>query len=571
MIQYLCELAEELRKKDNSRTLIHDAIKKELISIDLIINKDGSFKKFIVVEKIPTLAEAISAKKGKARLLLDKAEEVIQYGNKKSIKKHTLFLKKLELYKHLKELTPILKFYNENKKNGINQARKSFEKLIPEKERIGNIAFRINNEGMRIHEKKAVLNEIVRNYELEQKRLLSINTKKCSICGNKNYPVEDIPHGMIKRVPDGQQSGCALVSYNNDAFESYRLKGNYNSSICTHCATAYVEAMNWLLSSGSLFTDEKGKKRFIYTNRKNFGKDTAMAFWTKNLNNVKEIDWLEEPKSGDIITLINTIKRGNKTTSKTLNTDYFYAFTLSGAAARIAIRDWIEISVDNLRKNIAAWFQDIGILSNNRLHYSPLYFLASACKNKNESNDFSVSRIASMLWNCAMKNSIPPLLVISMILNRIRKEQGIVTPERAALIKLAINRNFKTGGIKIMEKLDEKSSNNAYIAGRIFAVLESIQWHALGETNAGIRERHFSSASTTPSTAFGRLFKMSQHHLTKLKGEKPGLAVNLDKQIQKLMAKTDSFPTIFSLEEQGIFVIGYYHQKEALFHKEKNN
>ena len=189
MIQYLCELAEKQRKKDNSRMLIHDAIKKEFISIDLIIKKDGAFNKFVNVEKIPTLGEAILAKKGKACLLLDKAEEVLQYGNEKSAKKHSLFLEKLELYKHLKELKPVLKFYNENKKNGIYKARKIFEKSIPEKERIGNIAFRINNEDIRIHKKKVVLNEIVTNYELEQKRLLSIKSKKCSICDNKNYPV----------------------------------------------------------------------------------------------------------------------------------------------------------------------------------------------------------------------------------------------------------------------------------------------------------------------------------------------------------------------------------------------
>lgn len=120
-----------------------------------------------------------------------------------------------------------------------------------------------------------------------------------------------------------------------------------------------------------------------------------------------------------------------------------------------------------------------------------------------------------------------------------------------------------------MEKLDEKNKGTAYVCGRLFAVLESIQWFALGDTNAGIRERYFSSASTTPGLAFGRLMKLSQHHLSKLKGEKPGLAVNLDKDLQELCASIEGsqFPATFRLEEQGAFALGYYHQKNKKYNE----
>jgi len=125
----------------------------------------------------------------------------------------------------------------------------------------GNIGFRILSQAIRIHEKPEVLNAMISKYEAIQREQLSGATRQCSICGKNDYPVEDLPHGMIKKVPDGQSSGCALVSYNENAFESYELKGNKNSSVCTNCAKTYVEGLNWLLSSGQEIpiTDKKGK------------------------------------------------------------------------------------------------------------------------------------------------------------------------------------------------------------------------------------------------------------------------------------------------------------------------
>ncbi len=122
----------------------------------------------------------------------------------------------------------------------------------------------------------------------------------------------------------------------------------------------------------------------------------------------------------------------------------------------------------------------------------------------------------------------------------------------------------------IKEKIDLENRSIAYLCGRVFALMEGIQRAALGkDINAGIRERFFSAASLTPATTFGRLSKMSQQHLTKLKGEKPGLAVVLDRELQALIAQVDQFPGILSLEEQGQFAIGYYHQKEYVRHKKE--
>ena len=118
------------------------------------------------------------------------------------------------------------------------------------------------------------------------------------------------------------------------------------------------------------------------------------------------------------------------------------------------------------------------------------------------------------------------------------------------------------------------NQNVAYTCGCIFAVLESVQYHAFGgNLNAGIRERFFSFASTSPASAFGRLMKLTQHHLSKIRGEKPGLAVNLDKKLQELIGKVEGFrfPAVFSLEDQASFAIGYYHQRQKDFDTKSND
>lgn len=107
----------------------------------------------------------------------------------------------------------------------------------------------------------------------------------------------------------------------------------------------------------------------------------------------------------------------------------------------------------------------------------------------------------------------------------------------------------------------------AYIYGQIFAKLESVQYATLGEKNSGIREKYFTYAMTSPASAFGRLFDLYSKHYTKLKNEKPGLAVNMDKELQELCKdlNINSLPKIFHLEERGQFAIGYFHQKQAQF------
>lgn len=563
----------------------HIALKEEFVSIEIVIDINGNFFKFELFEKKATIAEALTSKKGKARLLLDKAEEVLCYGDTSS-KKHQLFLDKLEQYAKLPDLKPIVAFYSKNRNNGIDKAMQEFVKQIPdEHNRKGNIAFRIQGKSNRVHEEPNVRFRIMEEYDKAHK-----TDKTCSICGKSDYPVEDIPHGMIKNVPDGQSSGSALVSYNENAFESYELKGNNNSSICANCAKTYVEGLNWLLSSGTKIRNEKNKEDIIYTNRwprkrsASFGIDTAMVFWTRKNKIVEEIDCLEAPNPDDVARLIQSVASGTERDHDYLEADQFYSCTLSGSAARITVRDWIETSLFDFRKAIAKWFQDIAIAEYDRdskeikIHYARLYGLARSCQRTNDEGktdkkDASLARAAACLWSTALKNVPPPLWMLTKLLQRARVDKYGITADRAALIKLILNRHNKGGGFVITENIVKGNRPVAYVCGQIFAKLESFQFAALGDRNAGIRERYFTYAMTSPSSAFGQLFKLNSKHYKKLKNEKPGLAVNMDKELQELCkdVEINSFPGTFTLEEQGQFAIGYYHQRQKQFSSTTQN
>ena len=113
--------------------------------------------------------------------------------------------------------------------------------------------------------------------------------------------------------------------------------------------------------------------------------------------------------------------------------------------------------------------------------------------------------------------------------------------------------------------LNAESGYTPYVLGRLFAVLEGTQQTANPGINATIKDRFFNSACATPAAVFPILLKLSNSHLKKLDTAK---AVYWSKQIGELTDRLDDgFPAHFSLQEQGSFILGYYHQTQKRFEK----
>lgn len=122
--------------------------------------------------------------------------------------------------------------------------------------------------------------------------------------------------------------------------------------------------------------------------------------------------------------------------------------------------------------------------------------------------------------------------------------------------------------------LDKNCPHTAYHLGRMFAALEKTQEDALGgDVNATIKDRYFSSASANPVAAFPRLLRLHAHHLNKLGAEKRGLKIVREKLVQEICERVNAvegFPAHLPLDEQGLFFIGYYHQRQDFFTSKKS-
>jgi len=115
--------------------------------------------------------------------------------------------------------------------------------------------------------------------------------------------------------------------------------------------------------------------------------------------------------------------------------------------------------------------------------------------------------------------------------------------------------------------LDLDNDNPAYRLGRLFATLEKIQEEASPGLNATIRERYYGAASSTPVSVFTTLLRLKNHHLAKI--EQRGRAVQFERLLGEILGGVAEFPKHLSLPEQGRFALGYYHQRQAFFSKNK--
>ena len=270
----------------------------------------------------------------------------------------------------------------------------------------------------------------------------------------------------------------------------------------------------------------------------------------------------------------------------------FYVLGLAPNAARISVRFWHVATVGELAANIRQHFNDLAIVHESyEKPYLPLRRLLNSTAPATSKHPFGdPDRIAPNLAGDLMKSILAgtpyPQTLLQAALRRIRAEQARkdktgkplanVTYERAGLIKAFLNRQIRYSNLHneqvLNMSLDENNTNIGYRLGRLFAALEIIQQDAGGgqkKINSTIRDRYYGAASSTPLAVFPTLLRLSQHHQTSLRKEKPGLFVERDKLLGRIMDDGINgqigFPPVLSLENQGRFAIGYYQQRQAFF------
>lgn len=544
----------------------HDALGTEKCAWDIVIDNEGNFRKLIPCDKMIE-AEKLSAKKGKARLLLDKPEETLlgyrvqkessgnledKEGKTEEVKKFERYFDKLEEYKSIPELAPVFSFYS--KPQEVKKAIDAFEG-----KKSGNMTFMLESSNIRFVSLQCVHDAIKRKYE-EKLCAKNDGCRRCAICGSNKFPILDESHGSI-RMPRGQSAGSMLVSYNTNAFESYNLKGNLNSGICTKCARNYIEALKFLTTNGHETLSPKGEKEFKYTNRQKISDDTIVLFWTKKTDdNIDPWSDICQPTAERVKRLFSSVALGDSKRVETEVDNYFYCCTLSSAAARIAIRDWMAVSVSQYQNNLKQWFDDIATIKDGEIYYPGINTILYNCikkKAKPTQSDFKAkARIGTMLWHAALTNTSLPLMILQSVLSQIEHDKskyGCFNEEKSTVIRLVLNR-YNKKKYKMKNELDQENGSKAYLCGRLFALICKLQFKAQGAVNSSIKDRFFASASNAPARVMGLLLtKYVPIYEKKTKGA-------YHTPITEIAAKIEHFPSKFSITERGEFALGYYYQ-----------
>lgn len=542
----------ELGKRVSST---HPALTPCLCDFDIVINEEGEFKALIPYSGAPLMSEYIpsTAKRGKVRLLLDKADQTLGFEGSSEYKtNHMRYKENLENYRELSILDPVFAFYN--KPQEVEKALTAF-KVLPKSKQKGNLTFLYEHSNIRPLSQECVQEAIKKSFETKQNA--DAQNAVCSVCGRTSYPVVDMPHGGVK-LP-GSDKRCSLVSYNTTAFESYDLRGNLNSGICTDCARNYIEALEFL-TRFEWKTNEKGKKYKEYKNARELSDDTLVVFWTKYpCDDVDPFsDIYQQPTEERIRQLFSSITTGDSQRIDLEIENYFYCCTLSSAAARIAVRDWMAISIAKYQANIKQWFEDIATIKDGKVVYPGINDILNNCikkKTKPTQSDFKAkARIGTILWHAALTNGSLPIMILQSVMNQI--EHGYFSEEKSTVIRLVLNRNINNK-YKMKEELDEQNASKAYLCGRLFALICKLQFKAQGTVNSSIKDRFFASASNAPARVMGLLLtKYVPIYEKKTKGV-------YSKAITDIAARIGHFPDKFSAIERGEFALGYYYQYSA--------
>jgi CRISPR-associated protein Csd1 len=359
-------------------------------------------------------------------------------------------------------------------------------------------------------------------------------------------------HGKI-RLPGVSTGAVPLISINAESFASYGKTANDPAAqIGEKASYAYVTALNDLLNDS--------------THRKRIAQDT-LVYWAEG-NDTAEAEtfsWFVEPQESDtskLDAIMKAISAGDKVNADGCDMDKrFYLLCMSPNAGRISVRFFYADSFGSILSHNAAHYKNLEITGKNRLPYIPPWAILRETTVKKTASD-AAPLLGGQLLDAMITGRNYPMTLYNAIMARVRAGEEI-NQIKAAVIKAVLIKNYNSEVATVALKKD--SMNIPYTLGRLFYLLEYLQEQANG--SATIRQRYFSSACSNPRNVFPTLLSLSMHHADKIEN-----ATWFEKQKGELLSRLDAdnpFPPTLNLQQQGEFIIGYYHQQQDRFTKKE--
>lgn len=256
----------------------------------------------------------------------------------------------------------------------------------------------------------------------------------------------------------------------------------------------------------------------------------------------------------------------------------FYVLGLAPNAARVSVRFFHSDPFDKIVEKIMKHYKDLEMVKefDDQPTYLTIRHILNETISKKASDPEASPLMAGSVFRAILENALYPAALYNAVINRIRADQddsqkGIrkINYARAAIIKAYLVRKYRNQPQHPIQEvlvmsLNEQSTHPAYVLGRLFAVLEKVQQEAIGDVNASIKDRYFTSACASPASVFPILLRLSQHHISKAE-----YGYARDNRIEAILNLLDveknPIPSRLSLDEQGVFVLGYYHERKDLW------
>lgn len=548
------------------------------IGFVIVISKEGKFLRFEDCRTDKTIGRVYLVKKHVSRssaavanYLYDNSAYVLGYSDKDDSEKNQLyfntFVEKvqsiLDRMPDNSDIRTLMNFYAQGREAIHSEVEQDplwedIKKNLSKKYSV--FSFRIEGDLRILAEKKELMqtNEGTKN---DNSRGL------CMVTGVQGELVDTTTATMIQ----GSQATAKLVAFQvNSGYDSYGKEKCGNAPISHEAEFAYTTALNTMLRRDSRNKFTVGNRTFVFWASSN---DKAAEQAEESLFDL--LGYSEEKKDNPNAKIEQVRKVFTAIYSGSLSTsleDRFYILGLAPNSARIAVVYWSETPLRDFAGKILRHFDDMEIIDTRKdgKPYMGIKDILSAVTLGGKQSEATPNLPESIIKSIFLGTPYPYTL-LSACIRRIRAESGdgnAARITRIAIIKAFLNRqNVNDKRMEIM--LDKRNTNQGYLCGRLFAVLDRIQEDANGISS--IRERYMNAASSTPSSVFATILNLSSHHLENLSNE--GKKVFYEKLKQEIIDKisSDGFPAHLDLQDQGRFFVGYYHQRQDFFNKKEEN
>lgn len=461
--------------------------------------------------------------------------------------KHLSFVKQCEcVYECTKDddLKSVVCFYKNNQ-----LALLKYDILWDEIKKNPNVylTFRIEGETKIIASNPKLINFV---------RIDAAEKGVCLITGEKTDIVRKIRPAPIPLK--GCKSSASLVTFQKDrGYDSYGKEQAYNAPISVKAEFAFSTAFLKLISKDSHNKFQLGNRLYVFWASSKHAADILVPdvfLQILGLDNDDPNARIEEIKE-----LFLSIYSGKVYIQKE---DMFYILGIAPNFGRETVVYYTELPLKKLAGTILKHFEDMEIVDacKDKKPYMGLHSILGSVTLSGKSSD-AAPNLPDAVVKSIFEGLPYPASLFQACIRRIRAEQS-VNIVRAAIIKAYLNRLNNTNDKKIEVMLDKENHNQGYLCGRLFAVLDKIQEDA--KKIHTIRERYMNSASATPAMVFATILNLSLHHLEKLSA---GGRIKYEKLKQEIISKlnADGFPAHLSLQDQGRFFVGYYHQWQDFF------